>query len=323
MSNCAIVQFSPGAQNALATMKCNSNLRALKLQIEGEVLNEVRTIDATDNLEADFNSLVDHVTPTEPCFFVVRLGKSTNYPEYLFLVYIPARAPVRPKTIAASARLPIQRQIASTFTGMDDFFVDNANELNWANYMNISKKDESAYSNDELVALQERSQTSVAQVQLPAHDSFTWPVEDKVKQLLTQMAGKTGPRIIAAQSDGQGHGVLLQNSYENLSDIPLQNPLYLAIRHNDSGNDIFVFVLFCPDNAKSRDKMMCSTCKHSFLVACEEAGLEFDNKFEIRDSRELTDANIENLVHPPEVDHGFGEVKIYQKPRRPGRPGRK
>lgn len=321
MSNCAIVQFSPEAEQALIEMKSNTSQRALKLQIDGEVLNSVEAIQGTDNLEADFNNLSEHVTNNEPCFFVIRLGKSTEHSEYLFLVYIPARSPIRPKTIAASARLPIQRQIASTFNGMDDYFVDTPKELTWEAYMNIAKKDDAAYSNDELLARQERSESTVNQVALPQHDDFAWPVEQGVKDLLSQFKEGTGSRFVAAASDSQGHGVVLKGGYDNISDIPNESPLYLAIRYDDSGSDIPVFVLYCPDSAKSREKMMCSTCKHSFMKACEEAEITFEKRFEIRDRRELTDENLQNLIHPVEVDHGYGEVKVFQKPRRPGRPG--
>jgi hypothetical protein len=65
--------------------------------------------------------------------------------------------------------------------------------------------------------------------------------------------------------------------------------------------------------------MMSSTCKHSFLKACEEIGLQFYKTFEVRDDAEFTDAYLEGLIHPVDVDHGYGELKTFKKPARPGR----
>jgi twinfilin-like protein len=104
-----------------------------------------------------------------------------------------------------------------------------------------------------------------------------------------------------------------------LSEINSSGPRYVAIRYDDNGNDVNIFILFCPDTAPPRQKMMSSTCKHSFLKGCEEIGLKFEKSFEIREGSEFTDAYVDSLVHPVEVDHGYGELKAFKKPARPGR----
>lgn len=319
MSCTAIVNISPECNDAITQFKTDSSKRAIKLNIVDEVLTPVETIDVNGNEEQDFDALGDHLESNAPAFMIVRLGKSVSHPEYLFLVYIPPSSPIRPRTIFASSRVPVQRHIATLFSSLGDYFVDRINEIQWSQYMQITRKDESAYSYDEIQLKLDSQEQAVAQVQLPQHDSFTWPVADDLKSLLKQMASGEGPRVIAGAASDRGEAISIGSTGEQLDDIQAKSPRYVAIRYSPEMN---VFVLFCPDTAKPREKMMSSTCKHSFLVGCEECGLKFAKSFDVRDPSELNESNLELLIHPPEVDHGYGEVKILRKPRRPGRPAK-
>jgi hypothetical protein len=64
---------------------------------------------------------------------------------------------------------------------------------------------------------------------------------------------------------------------------------------------------------------MASTCKQSFLKACEAIGLAFEKNLEIKDTAEFTDRHLETLINPPDVDHGYGDIKLARKPQSRGR----
>ena len=250
---------------------------------------------------------------------VVRLEKTSTTPEYLLIIYIPPSCPVRSRTIFASSRVPVQRHLNQSFMDLGDYFVDDIKDVNFKTYEQVTRKDTNAMSYDEIRASQDAQETAVAQVQLPQHDAFTWPVADDLLALLKDFNAGSGPRIVAGQASPTGGAISVGGTGDSLNDIDSGSPKYCAIRYDNKGTEIKIFLLFCPDTAKSREKMMSSTCKASFMKGCKEIGLEFEKNFEVRDKRDFTDENLDLLVNPPEEDHGYGEIKALQKPRRPGR----
>ena len=319
MTNAAIISIDDAVLQTLVAFKGDASKRAIKLIIEDEQLKATDTIPVSGTYQADFDSLQDNFEPKSPAFMVVRLEKTIAHPEFLLIVFIPTGCPVRPRTIFASARVPVQRRLSQIFTGIVDYFVDDIKELVYETFINVSKKDSSAMSLDELREKEDAQEATVGQVQLPTHDTFTWPVDDELQGLLKTFAGGGGPKVVAGKASDTGGAISLAGTGEALGDIDNSGPRYIAIRYNDNGTEIKVFMLYCPDTAPARQKMMSSTCKHSFLKGCKEAGLEFDKTFEVRDVSEFTDAHLDVLVNPPAVDHGYGEIKVHKKPSRPGR----
>ncbi|OHT10774.1 hypothetical protein TRFO_19828 [Tritrichomonas foetus] len=319
MSNTALIEIGESLTQALIDFKGDDTKRAVKLTIENEVLLPVQTIPVISTPEEDFDSLGDHLNPKEPSFLVTRLAKQVGTPEFLLIIYIPPTCPIRPRTIFASSRVPVQRHLSQVFAGLGDYFVDDIKDVNYKTYLQVTRKDTNAMSYDEIRATLDAQDQHVGQVQLPTHDSFTWPVADDLMALLKDFVAGSGPKIVAGQASPTGGAISHGGSGDSLSDIDSKSPKYCAIRYNNNGTELKVFLLLCPDNAKSREKMMSSTCKHSFLKGCEECGLTFDKSFEVRDERDFTDSYLDELVNPSNETHGYGEVKALQKPRRPGR----
>ena len=319
MSNAALIRISEECDNALKEFKSDNTKRALKLTIEDEVLLPVQTLPVVGSMEQDFDSLGDYLNPKEPSFLAVRLEKTSATPEFLLIIYIPPTCPIRPRTIFASSRVPVQRSLAQVLTGMSDYFVDDIKEINFKTYIQVTRKDTNAMSYDEIRAQLDAEETHVAQVQLPTHDTFTWPVADDLLALLKDFAAGSGPKIVAGQASPTGGAISIGGTGDSIADIDAKIPKYCAVRYSSNGNEIKVFVLLCSDNAPSRAKMMSSTCKASFLKGCQECNITFDKSFEIRDERDFTDEYLEELINPKNETHGYGEVKALQKPRRPGR----
>lgn len=319
MTNAALIEIGDELNQALIDFKGDTTKRAIKLSIDKETLVPVQTIPVISTPEQDFDSLGDYLNPKEPSFMVVRLEKTSTTPEYLLIIYIPPSCPVRARTIFASSRVPVQRHLNQSFMDLGDYFVDDINDVNFKTYEQVTRKDTNAMSYDEIRASQDAQETAVAQVQLPQHDAFTWPVADDLTALLKDFNAGSGPKIIAGQASPTGGAISVGGSGDSLNDIDSTSPKYCAIRYDNNGTEIKVFLLYCPDTAKSREKMMSSTCKASFMKGCKEVGLEFDKNFEVRDKRDFTDENLDLLINPREEDHGYGEIKALQKPRRPGR----
>lgn len=319
MSCTANVDIPPETEQALADFKVNESVRGLKLLIQDEKLVIGQKVDVTGTVEQDFDGIVDYLEKSEPAFFIVRLEKTSAHGEFVILVYIPISCPIRPRTIFASSRVPVQRYISRVFTGITDYFFDDLKDCNYKDFAKQMKKDDAALSFDERRQKEQAAQNAVAQIQLPEHDSFTWECDADLLEALKKLAAKEGPHFVAGMGDLQGNGVKFAGTGESIEDLKADAPRYVAIRYDDNGEEKLYFLLYCPDTAKPREKMMSSTCKASFIKGCKDCGIEFVQNLEIRDKDEFNDTNLDKLIHPPEDDHQYGEVNIIRKPRRPGR----
>jgi twinfilin-like protein len=319
MTNAAVIEVPDSVIQDLVSFKTDNAKRAVKLTITNEVLVTEKVVPTKGSTQADFDALQELLNPAAPSFILTRLEKSVSHPEYVLVVYIPPSCPVRPRTIFASGRVPVQRRLTQIFTGLGDYFIDSVKELTYDQYLGVTKTDEGAMSYEERQIKLDSQEAVVGQVQLPAHDSFTWPVDQGLKDLLTKFKAGSGPRFVAGKASDTGGAIAIAGTAEALEDIDASGPRYIAIRYNDKGTERNVFLLYCPDTAHARQKMMSSTCKQSFLKGCTEVGLEFENTYEIRDTDAFTTGTLDLLVNPPDVDHGYGEVKAFKKPSRPGR----
>jgi twinfilin-like protein len=319
MTNAALIEIGDSVVQTLVSFKNDPSKRAVKLTLDGESLVATNVIPAGPSYKADFDGLQDQLDPREPSFIITRVEKTAAHSEYVLVVFIPPGCPVRPRTIFASGRIPVQRRLAQIFTGLADYFIDDIRELSYDQFLTVSRRDESALSAEEILLKREASDSSVAVVELPQHDSFTWPVDEALRALLVQFAAGGGPSVIAGMASPTGGAISLAGQGSSLSQIDGSQPRYIAIRYNTRGVEQKFFLLYCPDTAHPRQKMMSSTCKQSFLKACGEIGLAFDKTFEIRDAPDFSDDHFDELVNPPDVDHGYGEIKVTRKPRGPGR----
>lgn len=313
--NTTNVNIPEATEKAIVEFKDNTSLRAIKLIINDETLEVSTTVEATGTIEQDFNSLIDYVEKEEPAFFIVHLERCVEHPEYTFLVYIPQACPIRPRTIFASSRVPVERYISRIFSSMGNYFFDDVKDLTYKSFCAQNRKDDSALTFEEKLERQEQTEIAVQQTVLPTHDSFTWPCTDELMDALKLMKDGEGPSIIAGKGNDAGDAVELGGSGDSIADLKCKSPRYVAARVDGK----LYFILYCPDTARPREKMMSSTCKASFLKGCAEAGIEFEKNFDIRDEDEFTDEYLDELVHPKDVDHGYGQVKIVRKPKRPGR----
>ena len=319
MSNAALIEIGDDVTSQLADFKGDESKRAIQLTIENEVLQVVKTVPATSSMENDFDGLQDILNQAQPSYIIIHLKKCPEYPEFVLIVFIPPKCPIRPRTIFASSRSTVQRYLNQIFVNLGDYFVDNIEEVTFRSFLQVTTNDESSMTIDEIQQKKESQENTVSQVSLPTHDTFTWPVADELLDLLRQFASGSGPTVVAGKASNTGGAISVAGTGNSLSDIDNSAPRYIAVNYDNKGQKLKVFVLYCPDNAKSREKMMSSTCKHSFIKGCKEVGLEFDKFFEIRDERDFNDSNLDLLINPVHENHGYGEIKVHRKPRAPGR----
>lgn len=106
--------MSSELHDAFTTFTSDSNLFCLPVTITSEALTPLAPVRFPSSHSGLFNSihtLSDVLTPTTPLYLLLRRAPSTS--ELIAITYIPSRAPVRQKTLFASTRATLARDLGS------------------------------------------------------------------------------------------------------------------------------------------------------------------------------------------------------------------
>ena len=107
----------------------DTSKRGLIAVIEKEALVPRTTIPSTNgSFYADLSALQPHVKPDEALYILLRLDSKSSTPTFAAVTYVPNAAPVRQKTLFASTRLSLVRELGSEYFS-DTLFTTDAEEL--------------------------------------------------------------------------------------------------------------------------------------------------------------------------------------------------
>ena len=87
-----------------------------------------------------------------------------------------------------------------------------------------------------------------------------------------------------------------------------------AHEHDGARANAFIFVYYCPEDTKAKNKMVYSTCKSMVVKVCESSGIEIRRSIELSESKELTTGSMLEELYPQ-----VSAKKTFKKPARPGR----
>ncbi|KAG0251669.1 Twinfilin-1 [Mortierella polycephala] len=109
----------------------NSNVRAVKVSIINETLEDDGIFDISGTFEKDFSIVHDNLEEKQPAYFLVRLGDCKSA-DWIFLCYVPDVAPIRQKMIYAATRATLTRDLGDSHfkdsiygTNKGDFTLDS------------------------------------------------------------------------------------------------------------------------------------------------------------------------------------------------------
>ncbi|KAG0215567.1 Twinfilin-1 [Mortierella sp. NVP41] len=91
-----------------------SNVRALKVSIINESLEDDGTFDIQGGFEKDFTIVHENLAEKQPAYFLVRLGESKASTDWIFLCYVPDVAPIRQKMIYAATRATLSKDLGDS-----------------------------------------------------------------------------------------------------------------------------------------------------------------------------------------------------------------
>ncbi|KAF9178206.1 Twinfilin-1 [Haplosporangium sp. Z 767] len=91
----------------------NSNVRAVKVSIINEALEDDGIFDINGSFEKDFSIVHDNLAEKQPAYFLVRLGDSKSA-DWIFLCYVPDVAPIRQKMLYAATRATLTKDLGDS-----------------------------------------------------------------------------------------------------------------------------------------------------------------------------------------------------------------
>ncbi|KAL8936106.1 MAG: hypothetical protein Q9216_005098, partial [Gyalolechia sp. 2 TL-2023] len=130
------ISASPDLHSTFHTYLSTPALFALLITITAERLEPLLTISfptSTSTFLSSLSALTPHLTPTQPLYIILRhprdnVHQQQQEPPFTAITYIPDHAPVRAKTLFASTRLTLVRELgAEKFS--DQVFATEAADL--------------------------------------------------------------------------------------------------------------------------------------------------------------------------------------------------
>lgn len=278
-----------GLKNALHEMKHDNKYRALIAVIEQENIQLLKTVDVTDSLTNDLESVrkVIDSEKVEACFVVVRL----NDKEFGQVLLVPDT--VKPKTrmlyASSSAHL---RNSSGLPIGSDTHAIKVA-DLTPALFSRTEEETKQMMTEKE--KLKEKidampvapATTAMAGVGCPLTPEAIKAVEafsaDEAKAATFTVSqsnitvDKTFPKDATTEAI--------------ISGVPADQPRYILIKSD--GKVFLVYV--CPGNLKPKERMLYAASKNSFIAEMGSRGIKFERRLEIDDINTIEQSIAESL----------------------------
>lgn len=289
----------------------DNNCRYLSFIIKNEELVLNKSVPKIKNDEDDFNTIKENIPDNIPVFVLFKFMDDVRQ-KYLFIVYIPSKSDVKSKIIYASSRMHIKRRFTKLLEGLTDYFIDDIKDISYNEYSNYNNKENDTLTENE-IALRENNK-GVGVVHLPEYSGPFWKLSEELESKLYAMNSDCEYNFVAGMSSSDSDSISLSGYGNSLSQIDNSSPRYIAMKRE--GN--FYFILYCPDTAKAREKMISSTCKSSFIKCCKELNIEFVKSFDIRNESDFNDQYLAELF-VDNTDKNCESIKVFSKPKRPGR----
>jgi len=302
--------------------------RALLVTIQNEELVPKTTIaSSSPNLYTDLSTVQSHLSDKEALYILLRLDNST----LAAITFVPDAAPVRQKTLVASTRLTLLRELGSDAFA-ETLFATTAAELGgdgWRRHeAHAAEAAPLTHEERERQALRDAEAAEVggtgrrgagygagssSGLRMAAGEGVVdalRALEDRALVLLRVSAAET------VEFAGAAAGVAPADLAARIS---TEEPTYAFYQHSFEGENgpesAVIFIYTCPAAAPVKQRMIYASSKRSVETLAErDAGLKLVKKMEATDPSDITAKAIEDEFQvKQEVKTGFA------RPKRPGR----
>ncbi|KAF7504071.1 hypothetical protein GJ744_002836 [Endocarpon pusillum] len=360
------ITASTELHDAFTTFLSDPALFALPITITSESLAPLPALAfKNDSFESSLSNLEPHVEPKTPKYIILRRsleeGAGGDAAALTMVTYVPSDAPVRAKTLFASTRTTLIRELGrERFEGRNLFLTERTEVLDpqeWKDrdrdgdvgaekegpYTKEEKElrgvrraeDEERYGGTKGRAIMGNSGGGGASGNGEKTLGFKAKMDDPAKQALAEMGR-------AVQTEG-GKGMLVQLSIDLATEmlilsssstdvsaadlaskIPADSPSYTFYHYPSSTSVIFIYC--CPASPTIRERMLYASSRASVVHVARDEGVEVTKRIEIGSPDEVVEERLNEETAPSggaAAAEDGGSVAVKPGFARPRRPGKR
>jgi len=290
----------------------------------------VRTYNPQGSFESDLSQLSGTFEPNKPCFILAKTDKTNNRgnPRWALFTYIPDKSPVKEKMTYSSSKANLRSQIGDDFF-TDDLFGTVPNDFTLEGYKSyvrhkeadapLTREEEKIIEDREMGVFEGGGGTGMAY-----QHGIAFPVDDDANRAMDSLKGGNN-NYVQLTIDTEAERVRLCES-SNIridqigSKIPNNEPRFhfFNYSHEHEGQHLnsLLYIYSCPDGSKGtlsapvKMRMLFSSSKANVSSLATSRGLDINLKMEVNNFEDVTQNEIDTLLHPPKPE----AKKVINKP---------
>ncbi|EEA28650.1 hypothetical protein EYB25_000427 [Talaromyces marneffei] len=340
------ISVSSDLQNAFQAFTSDESQFALPITIDSESLKPRPSIPFSgSSFYSSLPQLQSVLEPRTPLFLVLR-HHSSSVGGLIALTYIPSNAGVRAKTLFASTRATLTRELGSEKFVTTVFATEEEEvygEEAWKERdLEGNGTSTSSFKREELMDEKERELELVRRAEEEARHGtagrdvgtggslarvsgiatgggmgVNMPVDEDAKTALKNIQDGG---LVQLSIDVKSENIKLNSTESNVSPsevashISDSSPRYTFYHY--PGSSVVIFIYTCPSGSSIKEKMLYASTRRVAIQLGEAEGIQIEKKIEGSSPDEITAARLQEEVAPRQDD---GPKRGFARPRRPGR----
>lgn len=315
--------------------KCREgNARGRYRMIKVIIANETLTLDDAKETKGSWKDdwdgyVLRAIDENEPCYMLYRLDEKEGEAfKWLMISWSPDSASIRNKMLYASTKATLKKEFGSGQI-KDDLYGNIKEDISFKGYQKhvVSAAAPGPMSREELEREEVRAQTNTEISVDSRHQTVSglaFPMTNKaVDAIRNYKDGKTNYVQLSINISKEIIDLEDQKGLEVdqlPSRVPDDEPRYHVFQfaHTHEGDFLksTTFIYTMPGyNCSIKERMLYSSCKNSVVEILEQEGIEIVKKIEVDDAKELTEAFLQDELHPKK---SLNKAK-FARPKPPSR----
>ncbi|CRL28587.1 Actin-binding, cofilin/tropomyosin type [Penicillium camemberti] len=337
------ITVSSELQDAFARFNSDSSTFCLPVTITAETLTPLAPIpfQGSPSENAFFSALPQLssvLQPKTPIYLLLRRPSTASTAALIALTYIPSNAPVRAKTLFASTRSTLSRELGTEKFASTVFATEEDEILGQDAWRERDGEGPNAISREDMMGEKERELDAVRKAEAEARSGtpgrdigiggtfgpgtgsgmrVSMPVDEAAKSALRDL--RDGG-LVQLTVDIPTEKIVLADSQSGVeansvaTHISSSSPRYSFYHY--PGSDVVIFVYTCPTGSSIKERMLHASSRRNAITVAEQEGLKIEKKIEASSPDEITGDRLQEEVTPARDQ---GPTRGFARPRRPGR----
>ncbi|CAI7633187.1 unnamed protein product [Penicillium glandicola] len=336
------ITVSAELHDAFSRFNSDSSTFCLPVTITAETLTPLAPISFQGSpSENKFFSALPQLSsvlqPKTPIYLLLR-RPSTGSTALIALTYIPYNAPVRAKTLFASTRSTLTRELGTEKFASTVFATEEDEILGQDAWRERDGEGPNVISREDMMGEKERELEAVRKAEAEARSGtpgrdigiggtfgpasgsgmrVSMPVDEGAKSALRDL--RDGG-LVQLTVEIRTEKIVLADSQSGVeassvaTHISASSPRYSFYHY--PGSDVVIFVYTCPTGSSIKERMLHASSRRAAISVAEQEGLKIEKKIEASSPDEITGDRLQEEVTPPRDQ---GSARGFARPRRPGR----